>query len=242
MSADLLQYKTGAAIIPVAFSDHHAVSFRLQVNETDVMPRRRQYRWKMDPLSMHDVTLSGEIRTAMAQWRLRQRFYPDIVQWWERCVKTHIPRLIRRVTRKNNDDHFRMENHLYECLNDILHSDAPEGDKIPLLQRYKAKIVRLHATRHKKIFLDTHDYDVIDGEEPSLFHVLKTLRRRSARNISQVQDSHGHICTEPQDITNTFLSHLRRKYAPIHVHSNSMTVLTNLVSPVNSSTYSELLE
>jgi hypothetical protein len=83
---------------------------------------------------------------------------------------------------------------------------------------------------------------VIEGEEPSLFHVLKTLHRRSTRDILQVQDIHGHICTEPQDITNTFLSYLRRKYAPIHVDSDSMTVLTNLVSPVNSSTYSELLE
>jgi exonuclease III len=150
MSADLLKHKTGAAIIPVAFSDHHSMTLRIQVNETDVMPRRRQYRWKMDPLSMHDVILSGEIRTAMAQWRLSQRFYTDTAQWWERCVKTHLPRLIRRVTRKNNDDHFRMENHLYECLNDILRSDAPEGDKRSHLQRYKAKIVRLHATRRKK--------------------------------------------------------------------------------------------
>jgi hypothetical protein len=106
MSADLLQHKTGIAILPIAFSDHHAVTLRLQVNETDVMLQRRQYRWKMDPLSMHDIILHGEIHNAMAQWRLRQRFYPDIAQWWERCVKTHLPRLIRRVTRRNNDGSF----------------------------------------------------------------------------------------------------------------------------------------
>jgi hypothetical protein len=196
----------------------------------------------MNPLSMRNVILSDKIGTSMAKWRLRQRFYPDTAQWWERCVKTHLPRLIRRVTRENNDDHDRMENHLYECLNDIICSEAPEGDKRALLQRYKAKIVGFHATRRKKIFLDMHDYDVIDGEEPSLFHVLKTLRRRSTRNISQVKDIHGHICTEPQDITNTFLSHLRRKYEPIHVDSNSITILTNMVSPVNSSNYAEPLE
>jgi hypothetical protein len=83
---------------------------------------------------------------------------------------------------------------------------------------------------------------VIGGEETSLFHVLKTLRRRSTRDILQVQDIHGHICTEPQDITNTFLSYLLRKYAPMHVDSDFMKALTNFVSLVSSSIHTELLE
>jgi hypothetical protein len=242
ISADLIQHKSGATIIPVAFSDHHAMTFRLKVNEADVLPRGRQYRWKMNPLLMHDDTLITEIRSAMAQWRQRQRFYSNTAQWWERCVKTQLPHLIRRATKKQNDDHRRMENHLYECLNDITCSNTPEDKKRALLQKYKAKLIRLHATRQNKTLLDMKDNDALEGEEPSLFHLLKTLRRRTIRNITQVKDIHNHKYTEPQAITDIFLTHLRKKYAPIQVDNNTISILRNNITPVNSTDYIESLE
>ena len=76
-----------------------------------------------------------------------------------------------------------MENHLYECLYDIIRSDAPETDKFPALQRYKARIVRTHAERNARILLDATAHDRMEDEEPSLYHVLKMLRRRETRTI-----------------------------------------------------------
>ena len=49
------------------------------------------------------------------------------------------------------------EKHLYECLYDILKANIPEADKLPALQKYKAKIVQLHARQRAKI-LDTHTH------------------------------------------------------------------------------------
>jgi len=69
-----------------------------------------------------------------------------------------------------------MENHLYGFMYAILRSTAPETEKLPVLQRYKVKLVRLYAVRRKKILLDTHEHDKIEGEEPSLFHVLNVCR------------------------------------------------------------------
>ena len=75
-----------------------------------------------------------------------------------------------------------MENHLYECIYDIIRSDAPETDKFPKLQRYKAKIVRLHAERNARITAQ----DSLEDEEPSSYRVLKVFRRREMRTIQQV--------------------------------------------------------
>jgi hypothetical protein len=54
--------------------------------------------------------------------------------------------------------------------------------------------------------LDTSDHDRMDEEEPSLFHLLKTLRRRNTRAIQRVQDSKGNIANGPQDVANIFLT------------------------------------
>jgi hypothetical protein len=70
-------------------------------------------------------------------------------EWWEGHVKTHLKRLIRREEAKRNKNHI-MENHLYECLYDILRGETPETDKYYTLQRYKAKIVNLHTKKKRK--------------------------------------------------------------------------------------------
>jgi len=67
-----------------------------------------------------------------------QRFYPDVVEWWERHVKAHLKRLIRREEAECNKNHNIMEYHLYECLYDILRGEAPETDKYYKFRRYKA--------------------------------------------------------------------------------------------------------
>jgi len=68
-----------------------------------------------------------------------------------------------------------MENHLHECLYDIIRSGMTETEKFLELNRYKAKFVQLHATRREKTMLDTSEQERMDEEEPSLFHLLKKL-------------------------------------------------------------------
>jgi hypothetical protein len=41
----------------------------------------------------------------------------------------------------SNTDFRLIENHLYASIVDVLRSNTPETDKLPALQRYKAKIV-----------------------------------------------------------------------------------------------------
>ena len=123
-----------------------------------------------------------------------------------------------------------MENHLRECLY-IIRSDIPETDKFLELQWYKAKLVQLHATRREEIMLDTSEYDRTDGEEPSLYHLLKTLRRPDTLAIRQVQDSLGKTANRPQDVSNTFLNYLRQKFGAIDIDSDSLHRLQAHVQP-----------
>jgi len=83
-----------------------------------------------------------------------------------------------------------MENHIYQCIYDILLSDIPELAKLPALQRYKAKIVRLYARRMEKVMLDNNAQDKMEDEEPSLFHIFKMVKRRETRIIRQIVVSH----------------------------------------------------
>ena len=103
-----------------------------------------------------------------------------------------------------------MENHLYQCIYDILLSDIPEPAKLPALQRYKAKILRLHLRRMEKVMLDNNAHDKMEDEEPSLFHILKMAKRRETRVIRQVLDMQGNDVSGHRNVLNTFSTYLAR--------------------------------
>jgi hypothetical protein len=113
------------------------------------------------------------------------------------CKKS-LPILIRKEQYERNKDYKIMENHLYQCIYDILLSDIPEPAKLPALQRYKAKIVRLHARRMEKVMLDNNAQDKMEDEEPSLFHNLKMVKRRETSHPSSTGYAGQRCLRSPQ--------------------------------------------
>jgi hypothetical protein len=81
-----------------------------------------------------------------------------------------------------------------------------------------------------------------NGEEPTLFHVIKTMERREARTISQIQDQGGRISSNPKDITHIFVAHMRNKYVPMVVTVNSVAAMVNAIRPINPTDYAAYLE
>jgi hypothetical protein len=95
----------------------------------------------------------------MAQLENPKRYYTDVTQWWERCIKKRIKILVSKEMAERNADFRSMENHLYACMYETLNSDDTHEGKLQKLNRYEAKIVRLHAERTERIMLDQSTYD-----------------------------------------------------------------------------------
>jgi hypothetical protein len=115
-------------------------------------------------------------------------------------------------------------------------------DKRPALQTYKAKLVRLHASRRNKPLLDIQEHDRLDGEEPSLFHVLKMHKRRVTREIRKITDTQGNTHTTYRNIAATFVDHLYNKYEPIEVDGQSMATIEIFLPSASPTRYAALLE
>jgi hypothetical protein len=150
--------------------------------------------------------------------------------WWERWVKKQLQYLIRQEETERRTNHRLMERHLLECIFATLRSTAPETEKPLAPQRYEATLVCLYAVLRNKILLDTHEHNNIVGEEPSVVHVLKVLRRREDRVIWEGMDLHGNNYTSLHYIAATFVSYLSNKY-PIDVDRPSLASLQNLIYP-----------
>jgi hypothetical protein len=135
-----------------------------------------------------------------------------------------------------------MENHLYTCIYDIQKQDIPPDKKIAALNRYRAKLVRLQARRTEHLLLDTSERDRIDGEETTLYQVLKAKKIREARIIQRTQNQQGRITEEPTEIAYIFVEHWKEKYSPIDVSDKCVEEMLNAVRSNDLSSYVENLE
>ena len=138
---ELLEKKLGIEIVAAAFTDHHAVLLRLAVDMP--IPRMGRGRWKMNNAMFRGKRIEESINTKWTYWKQHKRYYLGTTIWWVRYVKTQLRNFARHENAERRKDHRQMENYLYDCLYDILHSIMPQEDKWPALQKFKDKIVRL---------------------------------------------------------------------------------------------------
>jgi len=87
---------------------------------------------------------------------------------------------LRKLEAEHRREHKIMEDHLYHCIYDIQQSDITPETKLAALNRYKANLVHLQVRRMEKLMRDTNKHNTIDGEEPTLFHMLKTMKQHKS--------------------------------------------------------------
>lgn len=96
--------------------------------------------------------------------------------------------------------------------------------------------MKLHNDKLKTVMTDNEN-DKLKGEEPTLFHILGVNKRRTARTIQSVQDSHGCTQISAMGIMRAFATYLRRKYEPIAVDDSFVETKVEAAQPTRPSTY-----
>jgi hypothetical protein len=94
----------------------------------------------------------------------------------------------------------------------------------------------------EKVMLDNNAQDKLDGEGPTLFHILKMIKRRETRVIRHVQDQQRKAVTRHQDILNTFVTHLKQKYEPIAIDNTCVAKLQSVIHLPCPPQYDDQLE
>ena len=95
------------------------------------------------------------------------------MHWWVHYIKQKIKLIFTRESAERNADRRRMEDFYYSAIYDVVRNPGQYADKMFKLKSLKTKIVRLNNTYRQRVMLNTAEQGRIDGETPSLHHLLK---------------------------------------------------------------------
>jgi hypothetical protein len=115
-----------------------------------------------------------------------------------------------------------MGNFYYNSIYQLLQASENHVRKATALKRMKAKIVRLNRVQQQGILLDNGEQDRIVGEELSIHHLIKAIKRQKTSTVTQTYDQEGTLQMSSADILRTFSVHMRRKYDHIPIADESI--------------------
>jgi hypothetical protein len=91
-----------------------------------------------------------------------------------------------------------LENSYYDAIYDVTAEDESHDKKAVILNKFKTKLIRLNNYNNKRVLVDNHDRDMMEGEDPSIFHIIRTMKRKDTRTITSIQDQNGITHTPPR--------------------------------------------
>ena len=191
VTKELNSRKRGVEVVAAAFADHLAACVRLSP-EFPIL-RTGRGMWKMDNDVLIEITGTNKMRTLWKRPQRHKRSYPDTTMWWDRSCKTTIRRFFQHEQAGRRREQRIMENHLYECIYDVLQLDPSSQNIRSILNRLQGKIIWLHSIRMQRLLLDTEEADRLECERPTLYHTLKMKWRRSQRTIHYLRDENGQL-------------------------------------------------
>jgi hypothetical protein len=111
---------------------------------------------------LRDECFKMALHDKWKEWQRANPYYPNVALWCNRHMRRRLQILSSQHEARQRKEMRRMEDHLYQCIYDIIQGEMPHATKRQTLNQYKAKILRLQSVRHKTIMLDTAEHDALD--------------------------------------------------------------------------------
>jgi hypothetical protein len=115
-----------------------------------------------------------------------------------------------------------LENFYYEATYKLLQTPADHATKAAKLKHLKAKVTRLHHEEQKCLFLSNEDRNRLEGENPSVYHLLKARKRQESTTIQTLHDGKGVPQTTIAYILKTVKNYMYEKFGNIPTDNDSL--------------------
>jgi hypothetical protein len=227
----LSERKTGVETVSAALTDHFAVILRMRLDAPILVMGKGM--WRMNVSLLRDKEFYTAMRMMWTKCKLHRKAYPSSVMWWVRNVKSMIKRTFIREEAERRRDRRQMENTYYEAIYEIVASEVGAEVKAILLKKFNAKIMRLNALDNHRFMVDIDRMDVVEDEDPSIFHIIRARKRQQMRLINNVRDDNGVVHTSSVGIVRTFVGHMKKKFSLIPIQQESYERLAQtIITPV----------
>lgn len=192
-------------VIPVSFSNHHAVLLRVTG-----FPRAQSFGrgyWKLNCGLLNRDQVDKDFCALWASWRLCIPRYPSISHWWITFVKPAIKRHFKQEAYFAARDRRQTTEFYYTVLRDLQHQADDGLHPTAEFHRVRSKLYQIQEQHLSGKILTSKDRFFIPGEKFGMYHLSKNAQRGKAFQRLSNQYTQGGLLTLMADHLSDVFSH-----------------------------------
>ncbi|KAL1380222.1 hypothetical protein pipiens_001423 [Culex pipiens pipiens] len=196
VSRDFLDTILEVKNVAVAFSDHHAVVLKFEVDPQHLCRRGRGY-WKLNPAFLKDDSISNRFLVEYEGLRARPVHLMNRSIWWNHVVKKKITWFYQEQGRLFNRRISSAKSTQYQKLNELAVDLGNGLDVRAEIAIVKSRLMEMECQRLQYLGNKLSGTSLIENEKMNIFHVSNQVHRFSASSSFKLLDD-GAL-TDDQD-------------------------------------------
>lgn len=168
-------------VLPVFFSDH--CSYRCQILLPCQPSPRRRTIWKLNCSLLSDANLAEGFMDLWNALLLKRQHATSTLDWWVSVVKPAIRSYL--ILYSKEKAYWRKAHNEFnqQCLQDLVNIVTQDPRQLPLLKRFKAKLLSDMRARGAGMVVRSQPHGEVPNEPASIYHLQRERKRRETLHI-----------------------------------------------------------
>ena len=212
VAPDLASRLGSADVMPVSFSDHHAVLLSLAGAPAAKTPRPPA-AWVLDRTILADENFKECFTREWQLWRSQRAGYPSAVQWWLRLVKPALRGLAAQYTKEKRRQQSELLSYLHATMHEVCSKQQRSPADLDILKDVKKAISEVHADRLQGVSIRAKLNNNVTDEPVSIHHVVKGKQRSKQQQLRVLETSAGEVLDAQDSIAAHLLDVFAAKFS-----------------------------
>lgn len=180
-------------VMPVAFSDHHAlvVDYKISAEQRAQIPGSGY--WKINDCLLNEPLVQEGFRREYEEMQKRKKYTESFSEWWSYDVKRKVKQYYKRKAFEFNDANRRKKEIWSRKLSDLCEQQLRGENVGNDISVAKSKILEVEVDRLRGYACRFQPVSLLENEKVGLFHVAKVLKRKENPATWALKGENGMI-------------------------------------------------
>lgn len=174
-------------VVPVAFSDHHAVICKYKINTLEKVRTHGRGIWKINDHLIHNVELQRNYSDEINKIKKFTSYEKSPQQWWNLSFKNNTKRFYKTEAIKFNRDISLQKNTFHKLMLSMMNEQNSGKDVQAEMVFVKTKLKDIERKKLDSISSKTKISSLVQEEQMNLFHLAQMQNRTESKTISKIR-------------------------------------------------------
>lgn len=163
------------SIVPVSFSNHHAVVIKM-TGLPQAQTFGRGY-WKLNCSNLYAENIYDDFRAVWNSWKRSIVKYTSISDWWIKFAKPATKRFFRQISFQLAREKRSTTEFYYKVLRDLQHLNDSGENVAQEFAQVRRKLLQIQEKSLSGKLITSKDKFFVHGEKHGLYHLVKDAQR-----------------------------------------------------------------